>query len=81
MICIKKNEQTLTQINLLNLELKGFAWGGFYSETETGSFFSFFSSLAESHQETSAPLGETTPGCMVKNRFTFLPFSGDRLYD
>lgn len=60
-------------------------WRGvFYFESSarklTSSFFQPDGVVA-ADQETSAPLGEAAPACMVENRLSFLPFSGDRLYD
>lgn len=38
----KKNGQTFTQVNLLNLEVKGFAWGAFIVKPKQEVFFLIF---------------------------------------
>lgn len=40
----KNNEHTFTQVNLHNLELKGFAWGAFNLKPKQEVFFFIFES-------------------------------------
>lgn len=68
--------------NVFSVKKKNF--GNFIVKIRTGNRLPLslvLAGVARTDQETSAPLGETAPDCMVENRFIILPFSGDRLYD